>query len=460
MGCKVELKTLSLDRFHEFLTNSDTLPVERAYRDVAWFRRAVDIRAEAVRSFPFDVKRGDDVIATEDDLDGLDERLNIAPLLDDLSADLDLYGAAYAVYEDNRFGRNGAWRRLHPSTMTPDVDVVNGLRGFTRRINGQQISYDLSENAGTFVYLWIPNRAAEIGPGPGVATAALGAATILDNSTKFKSAFFENGALSPTIVTIAGYDTLGKDEQDRIRGLFRRMMTGVKNAFKVIPVSGETSVASLMQPLSDMELEGLTVQQREDIATAFGVPHSLLFSNAANFATASQDDLNFYDKAIVPQVRLIQAQLNRQLFLPAGERLVFAPERLEVYQQLEGQKADKYVLLFDRGIITAEQLAEFMGVEYTPDSEPDEELEAATDRLADPDEDQTSAAAEALRKWRKVATRRFAEGKPDKALAFDSDCIPPALHDSITRTLGLLVDGDGDVAQVFDDAALWLAVHA
>lgn len=356
-----ELKTLSLDRFIEFLGDTDTLPVQRAYDDVGWFRRGIDIRTSATRDYPFDLIRGEEALATEapETHTELDPVLNIFYLLDEMSADLDMFGCFYAIFETNRFNRNGKWRRLYPKSIEPQYDKATGeITAFKRRVNNQHIMLDPDD----ILHIFMPNRSAEVGHGHGVGYSALRAATTLDNITKFQGAFFENGALSPTIVTIDGYHTLSQDEQGRVKSVFQRMMQGVKNAFKIIPVSGNTTVSTLMQPLNEMSMDVLTNQQREDVSTALGVPHSLLFPNAANFATASQDTLNFYDLSITPHVRMIQQQLNERLYAPLGYRLSFMPERLEVYQQLESQKADKLAMLFDRNVITLGEFREQMGL--------------------------------------------------------------------------------------------------
>jgi len=95
------------------------------------------------------------------------------------------------------------------------------------------------------------------------------------------------------------------------------------------------------------------------------VPHSLLFSSAANYATARQDDLHFYDKTILPQARRIESALNAQVFAPLGVRLRFAPERLELYQELEAQKADKLAALVNAGILTREEARVELGLNPT-----------------------------------------------------------------------------------------------
>ena len=60
------------------------------------------------------------------------------------------------------------------------------------------------------------------------------------------------------------------------------------------------------QPIRDLAMPELTDSKRQDIATAMGVPHSLVASGAANYwATAQADRLNLYDFTILPEATLV-----------------------------------------------------------------------------------------------------------------------------------------------------------
>lgn len=465
-----DVKSISLDRFLEFMQDSDLLPIEEAYEKVGWFRRGVDIRAETARSFPFDVFQNGEIAFTEAALQwesaerlqevDIPDALNIFPLLGQAVVDLDLHGAFYAVFESNRFNRNRAWRRLYPPSIRPQYDETTGaLAGFERRLKSGALFHFAPDD---LLYVWMPNPRSEIGPGRGGAYPALQSATSLHHIGKFQGAFFDHGAITPTIVTIQGYEHAPPDEQKAIKGRLQRLMAGIKHAFEIIAVGGDVQVAHLMQPLREMAMQELTQTLREGIATALGIPHSLLMSNAANFATATQDDLNFYDKTIIPLVVYIQAQLNERLFRPAGYRLHFQKSRLEVYQQLEVSKVDKVSTMYrDRAIDTAEYRA-LMGL---PPRDEDEDTAAETanaleervqrlEQAPDPDESGDDGLDAALRKWRRMAVKRYQEGSPHKAQVFTHAAIPAVLNDSISRTLAYIESVDG-VHTVFDDAALW-----
>jgi hypothetical protein len=96
--------------------------------------------------------------------------------------------------------------------------------------------------------------------------------------------------------------------------------------------------------LESLTNNDLTLERRQSIATALGVPHSIVAADAANYATAQQDEINFLTNCIIPESRLIQRTLNRQLFAPVGLRLEFQPERLSAMQEDEEQRAAAYSL--------------------------------------------------------------------------------------------------------------------
>jgi HK97 family phage portal protein len=455
-----EIKTVSLNKFVEFLQqDGDILPVERAYNDVGWFRRALDIRSDAVSRMPFAIYRGENEIATESPTDLIDPEINILSLLDYLASDLDMYGAFYALYETNQFNRNGAWRRLHPKTITPQYNANEGLTGFRRSFGNQSQTFAVDE----LLYVWMPNREAETGNGTGLAKAALRAATALSNVETFQAKFFEQGALNPTVLTIKNFNNYADSDKKMLRTLFERMMSGVKNAFRIVPVGEDVQAVNLMQPLRDMAMNELTVSQREAIATALGVPQSLLFSNATNFATATQDDINFYDKAIVPFCRMIERQLNQRLFDLYGYRFEFQPQRLEVYQQMEATKVDKLAVMLDRDVIDVNEFRELMGLPERDDllqpeqitvmPVPPQQLPAIViDEDNDPEDDPAiRAAIGELKTWAQVAKKRLKEGTFQKALEFRADYIPAGLQGMIREQLGAALDTDS-IHAIFADA--------
>lgn len=473
------LKSIPLSKFTaaDFGYTSDVrkLPVDTAYREVGWYRRGIDIRANGVTEMPFDVLRNGEAVYSEvDAVDKLPPVLNVFPILGQLTRDIDLHGAAYAVYETNQYGMNQAWRRLHPSSINPEYNLSTGeLSHFTRRYGNKQMRLELDD----LLYLWMPPDNSENRPGAGVGLTALLAATSLLNKDKFTAYYFENGAINPTIVKIGGFATQPTDEKEKVRGYLNRLMTGIKNAFKVIPLDGDIDVFTLISNLKDMAMTDLTLQQREDIATTLGIPQSLLFSNAANYATAMQDDIHFYDKTIVPFYRgVLAAQLNDKLFHKAGFEIRPAKSRLEVFQKQEAQKAFSLLPMFQSDLYWANEIRAKMGDDPLPQdflysekrsvqgtqpfggNSQKPPAEAGIDP-ADMGMELDDMKAHApitvdLAKWERLAIKRWDEGKREKALSFASDVIPSTLKAAIVGSLEAAQTVD-DVKLIFRDATAY-----
>lgn len=440
-----------------YFTDMSALSVDKAYEEVGWFRNGIDLRANSFANLPWDLLRNDEVYVNEEDFeDKIDQRLNIFHIIDDLVTDIDLHGAAYAEYRTNRFGQNGGWVRLHPMTVEPKFDNQNGLTHFERRVGGTRVNIEPDDPR--FLYLWMPARRYEVGHGKGVGYTALQAASVLYYKDQFQGKFFENGAINPTIIQIKDFSVVDDDERSRIQSLFRDIMTGIRNAFKVIPMDADVKVQPLIQNLKDMAMSEMTEKQRENLSTTLGVPQSIMFSNAANFAIAKQDKINLYDNTILPFAkRIFEQQLNERFFGRFGLKIRYRRERLEIFQEIESDKVDKLVQLYDRAIMDALEVRQQLNL-------PEPEFEVP-DRLVTPEENPTpqqdpelmvdNADEDQTRKdlslWMSKAVKRFDEGTPDKALEFASEWIEPLQHAAIVGALEVAQDTD-DVKGIFREA--------
>jgi HK97 family phage portal protein len=412
---------------------------------VPWLQRGIDARANAIANLPFAFAKGDDELS-EGELPPLPFVVEFDHLLNVIEGWLTLYGAAYLFKGLNAVRIPKELRVMHPKTITPEFDKTVGLKGFKRRLPGSGEELTLSPD--DLAYVWLPSRTAEVGPGDAPALAALSAAGLLRSADEFGTLYFENGVIAPTLVTVpAGTPDA---EKKRLETWAQRAVTGLKKAFNVVGIAADVKVSSLGQqiPLGSLALPEMTDKKREDIATALGVPQSMLAANAANFATAQQDKLNFYDETIIPEARRIEAALNRQVFGPLGWTLKFKPERLEMYQRLEVEKADKLAGLYEKDIYTREEVREEMGKDAVPsvgkfksDTRTESAIAIAQSRPAPvfpPQPNQPpqlppgqsaeqKAVADELVKWERKALKRIEEGKPEKAREFESDTLPWAV---------------------------------
>jgi HK97 family phage portal protein len=419
----------------------------------------VDVRAEALGNLPFELYRAGAEEPLQDGEDALPFEVDgsLSDLFDQIVGDYTLYGAWYLHLERNRT-RVLKVRRLHPSTVKPKYSPEDGLIGFERTIGSKTIDIPVED----MVYLWAPNRKAETGPGAAAAEAALKAAGMLNFIDRYGEGYFQRGAVRPLVI---GAENVGGSSPDseRFEEWFKRAATGLTNAFRAFAVRGKLTFTTIGDSPGELALPELTDKKREDIATALGVPQTLLFSNAANYATAIQDDLHFYSKTVLPLATRIERALNRQLLDKFQLEMHFHPEQLELFQALESEKADKLTMLVGAGIIDKNEARTQLGykpVEEGPVVPPSPTRPPAADDNSEEqaDDGQPSARSaefeRALRQWQRKAQRRMSEGKPQKGTQFESDAIPDVLHQAIEGALEAIDDKAG-VGVVFADALNW-----
>jgi HK97 family phage portal protein len=317
------------------------------YGAVAWLYRCVDIRAGAVANMPWEIRRGETVIMTNED-DAPDEFAwldDLPGLLYRTEAAVALAGQAYWFRERNLM-RTLSVRWMRPDSVKPVLDGDEGLRGFKRTIDGVDRPFEVDD----FVYFWLPDPYVELGPAqhyPG--KAARNAAGVLANMDAFLAGYFDRGMIKATLLKYKD-DLNSKEEKDSVKEWWQRIFTGVKNAFATEVVRGDFDTLTIGEGVSELQNSALTAEQREAICTAMGVPQSKVTANAANYATKQGDDLSFIQDTIAPECKWIAAVVNRQLLGPMGLRLAFKPDELPVMQEDETQRANSLKLLVDAGM--------------------------------------------------------------------------------------------------------------
>lgn len=321
-----------------------------AYRFVPWVRRCVDLRAGAIEHMPFVILRDGKEVSLPPPLT---EHL-FHSLLGLTERALCLYGAAYWLKVTNRRGGLLTLRWLAPQTIRIKASAKNGLEGFERVIGAETFTFRPDE----LVYFWEDNYSGEVGPGEPVVLAALNAAWTAYSASVYTGAFFERGGIPPIIISA---DVL-PDEREQLQTWWNSLKQRARNFWRALVISSEVKITQLDIPTGeDLALPSLMATLRNQIAVSFGVPETLL-EDAANYATAKEHRRSFYTETILPRCRMLEGVLNEQLFGPAGLEFRFAPERLEIFQQEEAEKAQAVVALVQAGIMTPNEAREQMGL--------------------------------------------------------------------------------------------------
>jgi HK97 family phage portal protein len=388
-----EFKSVTLESYQQVFGTggewqTDAMSVAMAYRRVPWYRRAADLRANAVGDMPRTLLvGGKDILAeveTAETTDGAEQADQPKPAkatLPDPAADqlqkflkqqrriyhlaelsLFKYGCAYFLPESNRYGFNTRLRHVPSPCVRPIVDSMAGVVGFTVTTNTGARDFDLKE----IIHIWLPNDESETEPGAAPGLAALESAGLLHYLDRFASMYFKGGAVPVTAVIVPA--NTQQKEVERVENFFNRMAAGIRNAFKYVAMRAGSDVKQLGANIKDTRAPEMTTEQRDNVAVAAGVPPTVIDGKAANYATANSEWFGFFLTTIIPQCTLIDEVLNDQYFARLDAEVVSQPEKLEIMQaaQLE-QAAAVMELTGGKAILTVDEGRELIGRKPNPE---------------------------------------------------------------------------------------------
>lgn len=424
-------KSIALDNYPESAWQvigdpQTTSDLKDIYKRVAWLSRGIKIRASVLSRVPFAIisKNGDDYDNSDTWNNKLGYMQNPRRLLYVIEESLCLMNRAYLIKELNTAKVVKNLKYTVPTTMKDIIDPVKGLTGFERNVNNQKIKLDVDR----VIYFYEPSAFTEVGGGDDFspAQAALQAAQVLYSLDAFANLYFKRGAIRATILSVAGNPP--KEERDRIESWWNEMLMGLKNAFKAKVFNADAVKAEQIgDGLEGLRKGEIVKAEREDIATALGIPQSILFSNAANYATAMTDMRSFLENTIEPECLLIADTFNEQLLQPLQLRMEFRPEALDAFKEDEMQMASAYATFTGTGMkpsIAARLVGLEMPQNYDYDMLDEEERDYVTD----------SPLNQELMRWKRKAENSLQRGRT-AAVKYESDIISSATHEHIKNEL-------------------------
>ena len=447
------------------------------YSRVSWVFRSFDILANGISMLPFSIE----------DLSGneVDNDKDYQNVVGFLPYPREIFSLSEMAL--NAFGYNYLYKRpnllqtkiyelrymlptsIHPKWAKDTNGRVTGLGGFDR--DGSDAPLPVEQ----VVYMWLRDPWVEFGPAKSsplmAAAAAAGVVLNLDN---FASLYFERGAIKATILAVSGNPP--EKEKNRIKSLWARLFKGTKGLFGEMVMEADALKPIVVgEGLEALKDNGLSNEKREAIATALGIPYSMLFSSSAKGlgggGVAQQDEVNLYKQKIVPDANFIAEKLNGQLFIPAGYRLKFKHEEMDLFQEDENQRATSMNQFADvlTKVKTFEELLamfDIFGYEVSDDAmgyleksfaakqeraaAMTENLQSAKQPTAPPQptppdntpQDQPQKRTD-LDRWHTKVSKAIKAGK-SAAVSFESDEIPAAIQGAIHGAL----EGAKDLAEV------------
>jgi len=369
---RYDIKALNLEDFLPsawtgvFTGDNDAVDVEAAYERVAVVRTAVTLRANALASLPWEITTRRGTLVAFDA-----ERL--AALIRGVEIDLCLYGAAYLLRDP---AAPLGLRRLHPRTISPITDAKRGLIGFVRRANNTEVRLEPETE---LLHIWEPSVRSEVEPGVGLVTTALTQARALLAAERYQTAYFERGAVRPTVWMFAQRPT--DAERSRFEQWLRQLVSGIRNAFRHLALSSEIKTVTLGDTLSDAVKPELLQRAAELMLTAFQVPMSLVFSSASNYATARRDYQTFILLTILARAREVAAMLQPH-FAAYNQTLRCNEARIDAVQNEELEKAEAIQRLTGQPVLTLNEARARLDLPQFVEDDADRELLRLRNRLA------------------------------------------------------------------------------
>ena len=315
--------------------------------------RGMQLRADGVASIPFslvDAKTGDEK-------DTSDDWQNECGFLPDpeslfwlLEAARTVSGEAYIYKSMNRNAFVKILRILAPASVKWNSDKNVFVRSVKENgVQKDKIYPPALDDKGvptpgeSIAACWMDDPDVEKGPPLKFpAKAALSAMGVLFNLDDAATGFFKRGMLHTYAFQVpAGTQARDKEElEERVKN----MLSGIRNAWRTIFTNVDLGKpVDLGGGLDELANVPLVKEERENVSIALGVPYSKLFSAEARGlggkGVVDADDRRMIKDTCLPEWKAIARDLNEQIFIPAGYRLVEHHESMNLFQENETDRS-------------------------------------------------------------------------------------------------------------------------
>jgi HK97 family phage portal protein len=331
--------------------------------------KACDVISKVMMDTPLQLRKkgGNGDIVKNADLDRLltvpNDMETFGEMIFKLGFHLELTGNGFWVKDEVNFQgqRPRQLFSLNPKRVRIVLDKDHGIKGYLYRVEGigTEVPFETSE----IIHFRIPHPNNDYW-GLGIVEAAEDLFQTFINRTAWESKFWKNGA-SPSGVLICEDQVTDEANWKAAKLQWAKEYGGPENSGKTAWLTGKWKYEQL--GLSNVEMENIegsrwTVEQ---IFMQAGVPLTVAgLKDAANFATARQDDLRFRRYTVKPLLTFIQQTINSDLvegFNP-GLEAIFEIAGLVDLDNLR----ENFVPLFDRGAISINELRKMAGLMPDP----------------------------------------------------------------------------------------------
>lgn len=328
----IPLNALSPEAWTDVIGGDNKDRRQKLYSAVGILNRCLSIRANSFAALPWSISKGDNKIY---DSEGgvlppdLIFMKNFRKNMFLVEASLVIFASSYLFITDDR---KLQW--MVSNSMKPLWNKNTGLFAFERTLNQNDKRTIPIER---IVYTSLPNPFDEIKAGASPFESALSSAGVILNLDTFAERFFERGAIKATVLKVDA--NTPPNERARVKSWWKNFVSGVKNSWSTEIISTAVEPVVIGEGLGEIADSNLTDAKAKTIATTLGIPHSMAFSDAANFATALADEKGFYTHTILPDANLVEEELNEKIFSLMGYTFSFDEEELASFQENEKDRA-------------------------------------------------------------------------------------------------------------------------
>jgi hypothetical protein len=181
----------------------------------------------------------------------------------------------------------------------------------------------------------------------------------------------EKGALKQFLLLVKG--NLPPEEMEQTRQRYRDLFAGSATAGDIGVLRGGdkgVDIEVVGDGISGLDNVPLRDMLNDEIATALGVPRSLMSPEAANYATSVNDKKTLIQNTVLFQVKLFEEVINEQV-LPDGLMVRFKVGDMEEMQRDNQQEADALGNLVDKGIMKKKEARHQLGLEEEQSIDPE-----------------------------------------------------------------------------------------
>ena len=158
------------------------------------------------------------------------------------------------------------------------------------------------------------------------------------NQQDYSSSILQNGALPIAVLTAP--NRLSVQAMEKIKQSWNRIYTGGKNAGKTVVLEEGMDYKPVSLNPNELDLSSSKEAVLSDIARVFGIPESMLNSNANKYNSNEQNNLHFLQYTLDPIITALESSLNKALLLENEKRqgYTFQVDRDSILATTEGEK--------------------------------------------------------------------------------------------------------------------------